>query len=160
MDFSDSIWQDFLDTGRSTGAYNIFYQVGPIYHGTHVPGPVAQSSAESEYNAASAAGMDLAHFRMLIHELLNKDPDIVPEEALLIVLDSKSAICMDKNGKDNKHTRHLARRMNFLRNGEKCKMHKIDWCEGGLQLADIGTNNVSEPAITPSMKYIMVSLEN
>ena len=46
MDFSDSSWQDFPDTGRSTGAYIIFYQGGPIDHGTNVPGPVAQSSAE------------------------------------------------------------------------------------------------------------------
>ena len=45
MDFSDSSWHDCPDTGRSTGAYNIFYQGGPIYHGTHVPGPVAKSSA-------------------------------------------------------------------------------------------------------------------
>ena len=46
MDFSDSSWQDCPDTGRSTGAYNIFYQGGPIDHGTHVPGPVVKSSAE------------------------------------------------------------------------------------------------------------------
>ena len=52
MDFSDSSWQDFPDTGRITGAYIIFYQGGPIDHGTHVPGPVAQSSAESEYNSS------------------------------------------------------------------------------------------------------------
>ena len=37
---------------------------------------------------------------------------------------------------------------------------KIDWCEGGLKLADIGTNNVSRPDRTPRMKYIMVRLEN
>ena len=104
--------------------------------------------------------MALAHFRMLIHELLNEDPHIVPEEAPLIVLDSKSAMCMAKNGKDTKHTRHIARRMHFVRNGEKIKMHKIDWCEGGLKLADIGTKNVSEPDIIPRMKYIMVRLEN
>ena len=128
MDFSDSSWQDFPVTGISTGAYIIFYQGGPIDHGTHVPVPVAQSSAESEYNAACTAGLALAHFRMLIHELLNKDPDIVPEEAPLIVLDSKSAMCMAKNGKDTKHTRHIARIMHFVSNGEKCKMHKIDWC--------------------------------
>ena len=67
MDFYDSIWQDCPDTGRSTGAYIIFYQSGPIDHGTHVPGPVAQSSAESEYNTACTAGMALAHFRMFIH---------------------------------------------------------------------------------------------
>ena len=45
MAFSDSSWQDCPDTGRSTGAYIIFYQGGPIDHGTNVPGPVAQSSA-------------------------------------------------------------------------------------------------------------------
>ena len=67
---------------------------------------------------------------------------------------------MAKNGKNTKHTRHIARIMHFVRNGEKCKMHKIDWCEGGLQLADIGTKNVSEPALTTRMKYIMVRLEN
>ena len=57
MDFSDSSWQYFPDTRRSTEAYIIFYQGGRIDHGTHVPGPVAQSSAESEYNAACTARM-------------------------------------------------------------------------------------------------------
>ena len=61
--------------------------------------------------------MVLEHFRMLIHELLNKDTDIVVEEAPLIVLDSKSAICMAENGKDTKHTRHISRRMHLVRNG-------------------------------------------
>ena len=139
MDFPDSSWQDCPDTGRSTGAYIIFYHGGPIDHGTHVPGPVSQCSAYSEYNVACTSGMALAHFRMLIHEFSNKDPYIVPEEAPLVILDSKSALCMANNGKDTKHTIHIARRMNFVRNGEKCKMHKINWCEGGLQLADIGT---------------------
>ena len=78
MDFSDSSWQDCPNTDISTVAYIIFYQCGQIDHDTHVSGPVAQSSAESDYNAACNAGMDLAHFRMLIHELLNKYPDIVP----------------------------------------------------------------------------------
>ena len=104
--------------------------------------------------------MALAHFRMLVHELLNEDPDMVPKEAPLIVLDSKSAQCTANNGRDTKHTRHIARRMHFVRNGEKFKIHKIEWCEGGLQLADIGTKNVSEPDLTPRMKYIMVRLEN
>ena len=97
---------------------------------------------------------------MLIHELLNKDPDIVPEEAPLIVLDIKYAMYMAKNVKDTKHTRPIASRMHFVRNGEKWKMHKIDWCEGGLQLADICTKNVSEPDLAPRMRYIMVRLEN
>ena len=63
--------------------------------------------------------MALVHFRMFIHELLNKDLYIVPEEAHLILLDRKSAMCMAQNGKDTKHARHIARRMHFVRNGEK-----------------------------------------
>ena len=57
--------------------------------------------------------MDLAYFRMLIHELLNKYPDIVTEEAPIIILDSKSTVCMDKYGKDTKHRRHIFRILNF-----------------------------------------------
>ena len=102
--------------------------------------------------------MALAHFRMLIHEFLNKYPVIVPEDAPFIVLNSKSAMCMAKNRKDIKHTNNISRRMHFVRNREKLNMHKIDWCEGGLQLSDIGTNNVSEPDLTPRMKYIMVRI--
>ena len=63
---------------------------------------------------------------MLIHELLNKDTDIITEEAALIVLEIKSVMCMDKNGKDTKHNRHIARIIRFVRNGENCKIHKID----------------------------------
>ena len=158
--FSDSCWKDFIDTDRSTGEQIIFYKVGPIDHGPHVPGTVAQSSEESEYNAACTVGMVLAHFRMLIHELLDKDPDIVSEESPLIVLDSKSTTCMANNGKYTKHTRYTARITHLVRNGEKCKMHKIDWCEGGLQLADIASNNVGETDLTPRMKYNMVRLDN
>ena len=112
------------------------------------------------YNAARTAGMALARFRTLIHELLNKYSDTVPEEASLIVLDNRSAMCMAKNGKDIKHTRNIARIMYLVRNGEKCKMHNIDWSEGGLQLADIYTKKVGENDLTPIMKYIMVRLDN
>ena len=90
-----------------------------INHGKHVSGLFSQSSAESEYNAACNAGMVLAHFRMLIHELLNKDTYIVPEEDTLVIFDIKSAVCMAKNGKVKKHTRCIARRLHFVRYGEK-----------------------------------------
>ena len=39
-------------------------------------------------------------------------------------------------------------------------MKKIDWCEGGLQLADIATNNIGEPDLNPRMKCIMVIIDN
>ena len=71
---------------------------------------------------------------MLIHELLSKYQDIVPKEALLIILDIKSVFCVANNDNDTKNTGHISRRVHFLINGENFNMHNIDWCEGGLQL--------------------------
>ena len=65
--------------------------------------------------------MALAQFSILINELLNKYQNMVPEEAPIIILDSKSAVFMAKNGNDTNHTRHIYRRVRFLRNGENCK---------------------------------------
>ena len=55
----------------------------------HVIGTVDQKNAESEYNVALTAGMDIAHFRMLNNEFLEKDPDMVPEQSPIVILDSK-----------------------------------------------------------------------
>ena len=54
---------------------------------------------------------------MLIDEFLNKDPDIVLEEYPMIILYSNYAMCMAKNRKDTKNTRHIARKMHLVRNG-------------------------------------------
>ena len=91
--------------------------------------------------------------------LLNKCPYIVSEEAPLIILDRESAVCMSKNGKDTNHTRHIARRVHFFRNGEKCKLHKIDWYEGGLKLIDTATKSFGENDLNHRIKYIMARLE-
>ena len=95
---------------------------------------------------------------MLINELLNKDTYIFPEAEPLIILVSKSALCMANNGKDTNHTRNIARRVHFVRNCENCEMHNIECCEGGLHLADIVINNVGETALNPKIKYIMAIL--
>ena len=55
---------------------------------------------------------------MLIHEFLNNNPDIVPEEAPLIILNRKSDVCMANNRKDTKNTRHIIRRAHLVRNGK------------------------------------------
>ena len=63
--------------------------------------------------------MSLAYFRMLNNELVNRDPDVVPEQAPIIILDSKSDIFMAYNGNDTKHTIHIYIKMNLVRNGEE-----------------------------------------
>ena len=34
------------------------------------------------------------------------------------------------------------------------------WCEGGLQIAGIGTNNVRGDGLNPRLGYALVRLEN
>ena len=119
IEFSDSSWKYCPDTDRSTGSYIIFYQGGPTDQGTHVPGPVYQSSAESEYNAACNTVTTLSNLRMLIQEFLNKDSDIVSKEAPIIILHSKSDVCMANNVRDTNKKRHISRRVHLVRNSEK-----------------------------------------
>ena len=104
--------------------------------------------------------MDLANSRILINGLFNKGPYIVSGEYPFIVLYSKSAMCVFINGKDTKHTSHIARRIHLVRNGESFNIQSIDWCAGVLQLSEIDTKNVGEHDLTPIMKYIMVIIDN
>ena len=67
---------------------------------------------------------------------------------------------MDKNCKNNKNTRHIYRRVHFVINGDKYKIHMIEWCEGGLKLSDIETKNIGENDLNNRMKYIMASIDN
>ena len=92
MVFSDSIGQECPYTGRIVRAYIMFYKVGTTDHHTHVPGPVDQSSPESEYTTSCTTGMSLEYFRMLNDELLNKYPYVFPKQSPLIILDKKSSI--------------------------------------------------------------------
>ena len=94
-------WQDY------SGIYFV-YQGVPIDCLAHVPVPVAQYSAKSEYNSILTEGIDLEHFRMINNDLKNKDPDVVPEQALIIILNKKSDVCMVKNGNGTKHTKHIS----------------------------------------------------
>ena len=61
--------------------------------------------------------MALARFSILNNELMNKDLYMVPEQAPLIILDRTSAVYMENNGKETKHTIHISRIMHFVRNG-------------------------------------------
>ena len=67
---------------------------------------------------------------------------------------------MAKNSEYTNHTRHTVRRVQFVRNGENCKMNNIDLCDEGLQFSDNSTNNVGENDLNPRMKYIIVRLDN
>ena len=76
------------------------------------------------------------------------------------MLDRKSSICMDNNGKDIKHTKRISIIIHFERNGEECKFHKTVWCEVFMQLVDIVTNNFGKYELNNRLGYAMVRLYN
>ena len=61
--------------------------------------------------------MNLSNLRILNNELLNKDSNVVPEQAPIIILDRNLDISMDMNGNETKHIRHISRGINLVRNG-------------------------------------------
>ena len=97
---------------------------------------------------------------MINNELMNKDLYVVPQQAPIIIFDRKPDVCMEKNGKDIKHTRQISRIMHFVINGEGLNLHETVWCEGGLKLADIGTNNSREDQLNPILGFSMARLDN
>ncbi len=111
--FSDSAWNDCVDTGRSTGGNISILQGGPVDHSSHLPIPVAISSGEAEYISAAAACMRASHLCMLIYNLkylgtLKYDGDNMDYEPARIIVDNEAAICMAKCNKGTTGNRHVA----------------------------------------------------
>ena len=110
--FSDSSWQDCLDTGRSTGSYMIFLYGSLVGFSSFVPDPVALSSAEAKYNTCCHACMALAHVRGIFLGIEGLDPNSTLTTP--IILDSKSAQAMGNSFRDTAHTRHIMRRYHYV----------------------------------------------
>ena len=120
--FTDSSWNDCIDTGRSTGGKCSIMQGGPVDHSSHLPISVAMSSGEAEYISAAAACMTASHLRMLIYDLKHLctaeyDGDKLSQKPTKIIIDNEAAIYMAKCNKDTAGNRHVARRFHYVRQG-------------------------------------------
>ena len=159
MVFSDSSWQDFPGTGRSTDCYFVFYQGVMVDQSIFMPTPVALSGAEEEYNTTCTAAMAGAHHRMLYNEFRLLDPDD-NHFPVTILLDSQSAQAMGSSFRDSKHTRHITRRWHYVREGSRDGKHVLVWIDGDLELADIGTKNLDSTGLQPRLRFMMVTVPN
>ena len=151
--FSDSSWQDDIDTSRSTGCYLITYRGGIVDQSSNIPEPVALSSAEAEYNEACLGCMGTAHMKMLLEDLemqALKDP--IP-----IIVDSKSAHDMGHSFKSTKHTRHILRRYHYVKEGQHAGYHELLWIPSEYQLADIGTKCTTKNELQSRLDYLLVN---
>ena len=67
--FTDSSWNDCVNTGRSTGGYITMIQPGVVDYRSQIPVPVAISSGEAKYISAAVACMHASRIRMLVYDL-------------------------------------------------------------------------------------------
>jgi hypothetical protein len=155
--FTDSSWQDCPDSGRSTGGFLIYHQGGIVDGGCFVPTPIAMSSAEAEYNALAQAMQVAAHTRQIIQELYGNHPDTPLSVPFLC--DSESALKIGKKAKDTKRTRHIQRRIHYVRDNIASGAftgHKID---GKLNPADTGTKNLSGEVLKTHQNILHVTVD-
>jgi len=156
--FSDSSWNDDVDSGRSTGGYIIWYMGGMVDHSSNLPDPVALSLAEAEYNEACLAFMATNHLRMILSDLEN-----LPEKnmkATIVYLDSKSAIAMGASYKDTKHTRHIMRRYHYVRNEIAAGRLETKRIGTEYQVADIQTKQLPGPQFKSLMLLTHISVKD
>ena len=145
--FTDASWQDDTDTGRSTCGRISFFQGGAIDHSTHVPVPVAMSSAEAEYLGAAGAATSAAHLRMLWYDFRCLGQRHYSVEAMeleppsIIMIDNEAAIAMAGSDKDTARTRHISRRYHFVRQSVSMKQLVLRWIGTKFQLADFLTKS-------------------
>jgi len=103
-----------------------------------MPGPVALSSAEAEYNQACIATMALMHISMAVNNLELVDED-TQGMGVPLILDSSSAISIGSSFRDTKHTRHIMRRYHFVRSMVEKGFIILLWITTKGQLVGIGT---------------------
>ena len=169
--FSDSSWQDCVDTGKSTGAFAIFSQGGLVDYASFVPDPVAMSSGEAKYNAGAVAGMATLHMKMLEIDLFylgtpfeNDDKYKLPgSEKIspsLIIFDSECAIKMAETSRSSSRTHHIDRRFHFVRNGQSTRKFLLGWITSNDQQADMGTKGLLPQTLVPLLKVTFVVVKD
>ena len=112
LTFSESSWNNCIDTGRSKGGYMIWRQSDAVDYVSHLPVPVAMSSGEAEYISAAVACTKASHIRMLEYDFKflgskSYDLDNPIFEPSRIIIDNEAAIAMSKCNKDTAGNRHV-----------------------------------------------------
>ena len=142
--FTDSLWNDCIDTGRSTGANLTMIQGYAVDYGSHLPIPVAMSSGESKYISAAVACMKASHLRMMGYDfehmgMKSYDPMNIDYPPAYIIIDNEAARAMSQCNKDTAGNRHVARRYHYVRQGTLLREHEFNWAGNKFQLANLMT---------------------
>ena len=152
--FCDSSWQDCPDTSRSTGAYYVYLNGSLVASATFVLLPVPQSSAEAEYNACAFALTESIYTKQVWNFLNDKHLDSPLTFAMFT--DSESAIAMIDCDHVTKNSRHIDRRIHFVKQARMQGMFQVFKIPGEINPSDAGTKNLPGTEIKKHLPMIHV----
>ena len=107
---------------------------------------IAQSAAEAEYYAASAAANEAVWLQKLLKELG------FDQKTVTLYEDNQACIALTKNPEDHKRTKHIQVKYHVIRYYVSAGFIKLVYCNTRDQLADIFTKGVSGPLLRTMLK--------
>ena len=121
-----------------------------------MPGPVAMSSAEAEYNEACLACMATGNLHMTLNHIEGIQEGSDQDLPVDIFMDNKSAVDMSVSFKDTKNARHIQRRFHFVKQGSEQNWHKLTWISNQFMVADVTTKTLSQKSLESQTQWFMI----
>ena len=103
------------------------------------------SSAEAEYNALAFTMQCTVNCRQVIRKMNGNHLDT--PLSIPFLCDSESALIIGKNNKDTKRTRHIQRRIHYVRDGIASGAFEGHKTEGERNPADVETKNLARDTL-------------
>ncbi|KAI5355814.1 hypothetical protein L3X38_008709 [Prunus dulcis] len=132
--YCDSDWLGCEDDMRSTSGYAFRLGLGVFSWASVKQSSVALSTAEAEYVSAAEATTQAVWLRFVLSDFGEEQVEATP-----ILCDNTSAIAITKNPVHHHRTRHISRRVHFIRDALQNGEIDLLYCRTGEQNADIFT---------------------
>ena len=132
--YSDADHGGCPDTGKSHSGYVCFVNRGPVSWMSKLQQPVAVSTTEAEYYAASYCASEIVFLRGIL-----EDFQFEQKEATLLLEDNQGAVCLMKNEVMFSRAKHINVRYHQLRDFVKKKIINVQHCRTDMMTADILT---------------------
>jgi hypothetical protein len=132
--FTDSDWMGSVVDRKSTSGYCFSLGSAMISWSSRKQGFVAQSTAEAEYIAASAASREAVWLRKLLSDLFRTEL-----EPTVIHCDNQSCIKLTENPVFHDRSKHIEMRYHYIRDMIQRKFLSLQYVPTAEQTADIFT---------------------
>jgi hypothetical protein len=132
--YSDSDWGGSLDDMKSTSGYCFSFGTGIFSWSLKKQEVVAQSTAEAEFIAATAAVNQALWLRKLMVDLKEEQAS-----STKVFVDNQAAIAISSNPVFHGKTKHFNIKLYFIREVQNNGDVSLTYCRSDDQLADIFT---------------------